>query len=150
MSDWDNVTVIGSKARPAGSGGGRQGPTAYERAKEVGAITDNDRKVAAGTNKGHAPVDHQRIAKLDRENEVAPPPKVAPSVGRAIQQARMAKELTQKDLGTKINEKPQVIAEYESGKAVPNVQILSKMERALGVKLRGKDIGAPFGGPRKK
>ena len=26
--------------------------------------------------------DHQRIVKLDRENEVAPPPKVAPSVGR--------------------------------------------------------------------
>lgn len=29
-----------------------------------------------------AGTDHQRIAKLDRENEVAPPPKVAPSVGR--------------------------------------------------------------------
>lgn len=26
--------------------------------------------------------DHQRIAKLDRENEVAPPAKIAPSVGR--------------------------------------------------------------------
>ena len=26
--------------------------------------------------------DHQRIVKLDRENEVAPPPKVLPSVGR--------------------------------------------------------------------
>ena len=93
--------------------------------------------VAAGTNKGHAPVDHQRIAKLDRENEVAPPPKVAPSVGKAIGQARQAKGLTQKDLGTKIMEKPQVIAEYESGKAIPNPQILAKMERALGVKLRG-------------
>lgn len=30
---------------------------------------------AAGT-------DHQRIAKLDRENEVAPPPKILPSVGK--------------------------------------------------------------------
>lgn len=44
-----------------------------------------------------------------------------------------------------INEKPQVVSEYESGKAVPNQQILAKMERALGVKLRGKDIGKPFG-----
>lgn len=26
--------------------------------------------------------DHQKIAKLDRENEVAPPAKVAPSVGK--------------------------------------------------------------------
>lgn len=30
----------------------------------------------------HAGTDHQRIAKLDRENEVAPPPKIAPSVGK--------------------------------------------------------------------
>lgn len=37
-----------------------------------------------------------------------------------------------------INEKPQVIQEYESGKAIPNQQILSKLERALGAKLRGK------------
>jgi putative transcription factor len=35
-----------------------------------------------------------------------------------------------------------LIVDYESGKAVPNQQILGKMERALGVKLRGKDIGS--------
>lgn len=53
-------------------------------------------------------------------------------------------KLTQKDLATKINEKPQVIGEYESGKSVPNQQILAKMERVLGIKLRGKDIGEPL------
>ena len=37
-----------------------------------------------------------------------------------------------------INEKPQVIQEYESGKAIPNQQIIVKLERALGTKLRGK------------
>jgi putative transcription factor len=37
-----------------------------------------------------------------------------------------------------INEKPQVIQEYESGKAIPNQQIIGKLERALGAKLRGK------------
>lgn len=92
---------------------------------------------AAGTNKGHQGTDHQRIAKLDRENEVAPPPKVSPTVGKTIGQGRQAKGLTQKELGTRINEKPNVIAEYESGKAIPNAQILAKMERVLGVKLRG-------------
>ena len=55
-----------------------------------------------------------------------------------IQQARMAKSLTQKQLATLINEKPNVIAEYEQGKAIPNHQILGKLERKLGVKLRGK------------
>ena len=37
-----------------------------------------------------------------------------------------------------INEKPQVIQEYESGKAIPNQQIIIKLERVLGAKLRGK------------
>lgn len=54
------------------------------------------------------------------------------------------------DLATKINEKQSVINDYESGKAVPNQQVLAKLERALGVKLRGKDIGSPLGGPKKK
>lgn len=105
--------------------------------------------VAAGTNKV-AGVDHAHLAKLDRENDVAPPPKIAPTVGKAIGQARQEKGWTQKDLGAKINEKPQVIQEFESSKAQPNVQVLAKMERALGVKLRGKDIGAPLSGPKKK
>lgn len=34
-----------------------------------------------------------------------------------------------------INEKPQVVGEYESGKAIPNPQLISKLERALGVRL---------------
>ena len=47
-------------------------------------------------------------------------------------------KLSQKDLAQKVNEKPSVIQDYESGKAIPNPQILGKLERALQVKLRGK------------
>lgn len=32
----------------------------------------------------------------------------------------------------KINEKPQVIADYECGRAIPNNQVLGKIERAIG------------------
>ena len=39
---------------------------------------------------------------------------------------------------------PQVVTEYEQSKAMPNQQILAKMERALEMKLRGKDKGAPL------
>lgn len=35
-----------------------------------------------------------------------------------------------------INERPQVIQEYESGKAIPSGQILNKLSRALGVTLK--------------
>lgn len=34
-----------------------------------------------------------------------------------------------------VNEKPNVIQEYECGKAIPNPQILQKMSRILGVPL---------------
>ena len=83
-------------------------------------------------------------AKLDRETEELKHEKVSMDVGKLIQKARQAKNMTQKDLATKICEKPQVVTEYEGGKAVPNQAILAKMERALEVKLRGKDKGAPL------
>ena len=62
-------------------------------------------------------------------------------VGRIIQQARNEMKLTQKDLAQRMNEKPQTINEYESGKAIPNPAILSRMERILGVRLRGANKG---------
>jgi putative transcription factor len=83
-------------------------------------------------------VDHQRIAKLDRDNEVAPPPRVNPAVGRAMQAARLAMQLSQKDLANRINEKQSVLQDIENGKANANPQILGKIERQLGVKLRGQ------------
>jgi hypothetical protein len=35
-----------------------------------------------------------------------------------------------------VNEKPSVIQEYETGKAIPNPQVLSKLSRVLGVTLK--------------
>lgn len=102
------------------------------------------------TNSSHADTDHRRIAKLDRDNDVAPPPRVDVSVGKAIQKGRQDKNITQKDLAQLINEKPQVVNEYESGKAIPNQNVLGKMERALGIKLRGKNIGDPLTFGKKK
>ncbi|KAG6539955.1 hypothetical protein Mapa_018704 [Marchantia paleacea] len=52
-------------------------------------------------------------------------------------QARLEKKFTQAQLAQLINEKPQIVQEYESGKAIPNQLILVKLERVLGVKLRG-------------
>ena len=59
--------------------------------------------------------------------------KVSTSVAKDIQKARLAKKMTQAQLAQAINEKAQVINEYESGKAIPNNTILGKIERALGM-----------------
>jgi putative transcription factor len=72
---------------------------------------------------------------LEEATDVGTIAKVDKSLSKAIMQARTAKGLTQKDLATAINEKPQVVAEYESGKAIPNPQIILKLERKLGTKL---------------
>ena len=50
----------------------------------------------------------------------------------------------------KICEKPQVVTDYEAGRGIPNNIILGKMERALGIKLRGKDRGKPLDKPQPK
>jgi putative transcription factor len=145
MSDWDTVTIIGSKAR-VGGGGPRQtvARTAGElnAARRAGAVVGTEKKYGSTNTKSNP--EGQRLTKLDATDDVVPTKKLDPAVGRAIQLARAEKKLTQKDLATKINEKPQVINDYEAGRALPNQQLLGKMERALGVKLRGKNIGEPL------
>ncbi|TFY65467.1 hypothetical protein EVG20_g5584 [Dentipellis fragilis] len=147
--EWDSKIVIGSKAKAPKVTRNTSDLNAVCAARRAGAVVATDKKVTTGLNKAHQGTDHQRIAKLDRENEVAPPAKIPPSVGRAMQAARMDLKLSQKDIAQKINEKPSVLQDYEAGKAIPNPQILGKLERALGVKLRGSDIGKKMEGPKK-
>lgn len=69
---------------------------------------------------------------------------VAPTTAQAIQRAREQKGWSQKELATRINERPSVVHQYESKQAMPNNQVFAKMERVLGVRLRGKNVGDPF------
>jgi len=147
MDEWDTKVVIGNKARAPKV---TRNEADINAARRTGAVLSTDKKVTAGSNKAHVGTDHQRIAKLDRENEVAPPAKIAPTVGKTISSRRAELKLTQKDVAAKINEKQSVLQDYESGKAIPNPQILGKLERALGVKLRGSDIGKILETPGKK
>ena len=67
--------------------------------------------LAGHNTKAAQATDGQHLSKVDRENEIAPPPKVDLSVGRAIAKARSEKTppWKQSDLAQKINEKPSVI-----------------------------------------
>jgi putative transcription factor len=140
MSDWDSVTVL----RKTTNATTQKSKQAINTAMRTGQTVISEKK-ATSLNSNQKGIDAGKAAKIDNETESFHVEKVGMSVSKAIQQARQAKGLTQKDLATKINEKPQVVNEYEAGKAInPNQQILMKLERALGVKLRGKDIGQPL------
>lgn len=92
------------------------------------------------SRKREVPNNQKKIADAEESQKIRV---VSKEVASLIQQTRNSKKMTQKELATKINEGKDVVASYENGKAIPNDRILGKMERVLGVKLRGKDIGSP-------
>ncbi|KAF5280718.1 hypothetical protein FQR65_LT15009 [Abscondita terminalis] len=146
MSDWDTVTVLRKKAPKASTLKSEQ---AVNAARRQGVQVETQQKCrGAGSNKQH--VAAKNTAKLDRETEELRHDSIPLEVGKLIQQGRQAKNLSQKELATKINEKPQVITDYEAGRGIPNNVIIGKIERVIGIKLRGKDLGMAMAPPGQK
>ncbi|CAO2841467.1 unnamed protein product [Amaranthus hypochondriacus] len=131
--DWEPVVL--HKTRPNTQD--LRDPKAINKALRSGIPVETVKKAVAGTNK-KAPATVVNARKLDEETEPAALAKVAPEIRLAIQKARIDKKMSQAELAKQINERPQVVQEYENGKAVPNQMVLAKMEKVLGVKLRGK------------
>lgn len=139
-ADWSEVTYIGKRQPKASQLRSKQAINAAQRS---GADIETTKKFDGGGNRQHS--SNKNTAKLDRETEELHHETVGLDVSKLIQQGRQAKGWTQKELATKINEKQQVINEYEAGKAIPNQQIMNKLERQLGIKLRGRDKGQALG-----
>ena len=67
--------------------------------------------------------------------------KVTLDCAKAIQKARLEKEMTQAQLAKAINEKTGLVVEIEAGEAPYNPDVINRIEKALGVKIprgRGK------------
>jgi putative transcription factor len=143
--DWDPVTT-GPTRKPTIP----KTNAAISSMKRAGLMTTEKRHGAGGNSSAHSAT--VMSAKKLEESEDLQHSTVPKTLSKAIQQARMAKKMTQKELATAINEKPQVIAEYENGKAIPNGQIIVKIERKLGCKLPRpgkKPSGGGDGGAKK-
>lgn len=105
-----------------------------QRAKLTGGVA-----VQAKIGTASSSVTGKSLKKIEDSTEDFKVATVNKDLSKAITAARMAKKMTQAQLATAINERAQVIQEYESGKAIPNPQVLCKLDKALGIHLpRGK------------
>eukprot|EP00824_Muranothrix_gubernata_P012601 TRINITY_DN26697_c0_g1_i1.p2 TRINITY_DN26697_c0_g1~~TRINITY_DN26697_c0_g1_i1.p2 ORF type:complete len:124 (-),score=27.55 TRINITY_DN26697_c0_g1_i1:20-391(-) len=101
-------------------------------ARRDGADVETVKKFGGGGNKQTAGPSNAR--KLEDSEELKHDT-VPRELRLAIQRARMDKKWSQAELARAINERQQVVNDYESGKAIPNNQVISKMERVLGARL---------------
>ena len=81
---------------------------------------------------------------LDQATDSSRHKTVSTNLKSVIIKARSSAGMTRSQLAQKCCVKESIISSYENGTAIPDNGILSKMERNLGVKLRGKNIGDPL------
>ena len=117
-NQWDKTLIL-RKKRIKGTVLKKKNPISSKN-------VSSELRYSEGNKKTDAVMDKR---KLDENDDGGKLPELGLNIGQRIQQARAAKGMKQKDLATKCNEKPNVIAEYEQGKAIPNNQILGKLER---------------------
>jgi putative transcription factor len=77
-------------------------------------------------------VDASKLRKIEKEEDTFIIPKVTLSMGKKISQLRCEKKMTQKDLALQLSLNVKIIQDYESSKAIPNPNIINKLERVLG------------------
>ena len=102
--------------------------------KEV--VLRNPNALGARRDKTVPQIEGSATSRVDRETDRLDHSRVGKSVGQKIRDARIAKGLTtQSDLAKALNVKSDVIAKYESGTAIPDVNLMQRMRRVLGTKL---------------
>ena len=117
-------------------------PRTAKEAKARGFKVETHKRFGGGQNLNSKHL--KKLSKIEQEDETFVIEKVSRSVQKALQKGRLSKNLKQSDLAKRCNVKPQLVNDYESGRAKPNPTILRKMQRILGVKLLGKNIGDPL------
>lgn len=143
--DWEEQRFNFQK-KNAGAGGPPRsvGEREANRAIQSGQGVNIERKEHQRSNQQSAGAG-ANAKKLDEDNETLKVKRVDPQLRVRIMKARQGLNWSQQDLAQRVSERASVIAEYESGKAVPDERVIVKMEKAFGMHLRGAKAGEPMG-----
>ena len=82
-----------------------------------------------------APVISKKTKELMNTNDVVLPPKISAEFKKTMQSARNSQKISQKQLANLLQVPTKTIMDYENGKAIPNNQFISRMEKILKTKL---------------
>ena len=123
--DWNQIKFAGSVGKA------KKGERAVQDAHRKGNEVETIRRNVGNSNRA-PPVNMKKLAD---ENDVIPIAELPHEFRMAMQKARVAANLSQADLAKRINEKQSVVNEYEKGRAIPNPQVIVKLERALNCRL---------------
>lgn len=132
--DWDTLVL-------------RRGPPKGQDAEKLLAKGGQSNAVVrqgAAQNKSKLTGTGLNTRVLDENNDGGHIETVSRSTAKAILDGRAAKGLNRKELAQKVNIQEKVLADYESGKAIPNSQVLNKLSNALGIYLTGAKCGQPI------
>lgn len=121
--DWNSVVI---RKKPIDM----RSPDQVRMAQRDGRVTSEAKRVDPSGAAG------ARAGRLDRETEDFRHEKLAVKTRTRIARERGARKMTQSDLAQRLNVRPQVVQDYENGKAIIDGQMLSKIARALGVNPR--------------
>ncbi|KZF19013.1 multi protein bridging factor 1 [Xylona heveae TC161] len=145
MSDWDNVTKIGSRVGGSGAAAPREkvvrGNAALNAAQRTGGVLSTDKKYASSNT--NFSTGGQRDTKVANSDDIVKPLKVDPRTAKAIGAARQKLGLTQDKLAQMCAIPKADIASYENGSGKPNQQHFNKIENQLKCIIRGPKLGQP-------
>jgi len=134
MDDRDKVIILKPKQPKLTTKADKAHAVTVAKQSGTGQVSTQT-KYNASSNKQHS--NDFDVRKLDKDEGDYAVKTITPEQSKRIIQLRNAKGLTQKELANAIQETASVVAQYEQGKAIPNQKVLSKMEKALGGKIRG-------------
>ena len=148
QQDW-KPQVFNFQSNSGGAGGSKKLSVGEaNKALRTGGAEIVKKEHATGNQHNAGPGARAKV--LDEDHESTKVKTVSHEVKVNIMRGRQAKGWTQTDLAREISEKASVITEYENGKAIPNEQVLIRIEKALGMHLRGVKAGQPMDQKKKK